>query len=204
MRRKENASRWESTPGSKRAKARTWKNEEGERKMAEQLIDYWKTHKEIRFEEFEGKPGRIINARLLAGSDLLNGIVAIARKYQIRAGIVSVCFGSLSKSEIRWAERTQEGPRGDKRSDPRVLEGPIEFLSAQGKVGVPRHGEPLIHMHGVVADTQGQVWGGHLLPDENPIFSTMDVVIQEIEGIEFDKIFDPQTNSALLRARRIE
>jgi len=37
-----------------------------------------------------------------------------------------------------------------------------------------------------------------------PPFSTMDVVIQEIEGIEFDKIFDPETNSALLRARRIE
>jgi hypothetical protein len=27
---------------------------------------------------------------------------------------------------------------------------------------------------------------------------------EEIEGIEFDKIFDPETNSALLRARRIE
>jgi predicted DNA-binding protein with PD1-like motif len=172
--------------------------------MAEQLIDYWKKHKDIRFEEFEGKPGRIINARLLAGSDLLNGIVEIAKKYQVRAGIVHVCFGSLSKTEIRWEERTQEGPRGDKRSDPKCLEGPIVFLSAQGKVGVPRKGEPLIHMHGVVADTKGQVWGGHLFPDENPTFSTMDVVIQEIEGIEFDKIFDPETNSALLRARKIE
>ena len=172
--------------------------------MTEQLIDYWKTHKDIRFEDFEGKPGRIINARLQAGSDLLNGIVAIAKKYQIRAGIVSVCFGSLSKTEIRWEERTKEGPRGDKRSDPRFLDGPITFLSAQGKVGVPRQGEPLIHMHGVVADTKGQVWGGHLFPDENPTFSTMDVVIQEIEGIEFDRIFDPETNSALLRARKIE
>jgi predicted DNA-binding protein with PD1-like motif len=172
--------------------------------MAEQLIDYWKTHKEIRFEEFEGKPGRIINARLLAGSDLLNGIVAIAKKYRIRAGMVSVCFGSLSKTEIRWEERTLEGPRGDQRSAPRFLDGPITFLSAQGKVGIPRQGEPLIHMHGVVADTKGQVWGGHLFPDENPTFSTMDVVIQEIEGLEFDRIFDPETNSALLRARKIE
>ena len=172
--------------------------------MAEQLIDYWKNHQGIRFEEFEGKPGRIINARLLAGSDLLNGIVAIARKYLIRAGIVSVCFGSLSKTEIRWEERILEGPRGDKRSAPQLLDGPIIFLSAQGKVGVPRQGEPLIHMHGVVADTKGQVWGGHLFPGENPVFSTMDVVIQEIEGIEFDSIFDPETNSALLRARKLE
>lgn len=172
--------------------------------MAEQLIDYWKNHKEIRFEDFEGKPGRIINARLLAGSDLLNGIVAIAGKYQIRAGIVSVCFGSLSKTEIRWEERNPEGRRGDKRSAPRLLDGPIIFISAQGKVGIPRQGEPLIHMHGVVADNKGHVWGGHLFPDENPTFSTMDVVIQEIEGIEFDSIFDPETNSALLRARKME
>ncbi len=172
--------------------------------MAEQLIDYWKTHKEIRFEEFEGKPGRIINACLFAGSDLLDGIMAIAKKYQIRAGIVTVCFGSLSKTEIRWEERTKEGPRGDKRSEPRLLEGPITFLSAQGKVGIPRQGEPLIHIHGVVADTKGQVWGGHFFPNENPTFSTMEVVIQEIEGIEFHKTFDPETKSTLLRARRIE
>ena len=172
--------------------------------MTEQLIDYWKNRQGIRFEDFEGKPGRIINARLLAGSDLLNGIVAIAKKYRIRAGIVSVCFGSLSKTEIRWEERSLEGPRGDKRSAPRLLDGPITFLCAQGKVGVPRQGEPLIHMHGVVADTQWRVWGGHLFPDDNPTFSTMDVVIQEIEGIEFDCIFDPETHSTLLRARRME
>ena len=172
--------------------------------MAEQLIDYWKTRQGIRFEDFEGKPGRIINARLLAGSDLLNGIVAIAKKYGIRAGIVSVCFGSLSKTEIRWEERTLEGPRGDKRSAPRLLHGPITFLSAQGKVGIPRQGEPVIHMHGVVADTTGHVWGGHLFPGENPTYATMDVVIQEIEGIEFAKIFDPETQSELLRARRAE
>ena len=172
--------------------------------MTEQLIDYWKTHKEIRFEEFAGKPGRIISARLLAGSDLLNGIVEIAKKYQVRAGVVSVCFGSLSKTEVRWGERSKEGSRGSKRSDPQVLEGPISFLSAQGKVGIPREGEPVIHMHGVVADTTGHVWGGHLFPGENPTYATMDVVIQEIEGIEFAKIFDPETQSELLRARRAE
>jgi predicted DNA-binding protein with PD1-like motif len=173
-------------------------------RMTEQLIDYWKTHKEIRFEEFAGKPGRIINARLLAGSDLLNGIVEIAKKYQVRAGVVSVCFGSLSKTEIRWGERNKEGPRGSKRSDPKTLEGPISFLSAQGKVGVPKKGEPVIHMHGVVSDTTGHVWGGHLYPGENPTYATMDVVIQEIDGIEFAKMADPETNSELLRARRIE
>jgi predicted DNA-binding protein with PD1-like motif len=172
--------------------------------MSEQLIDYWKSHREIRFEDFEGKSGRIINARIQAGSDLLQGIVAIACKYQIRAGIVSVCFGSLSKAEIRWEERDPEGPRGDRRPSPRCLEGPIVLLCAQGKVGVPRQGEPVIHLHGVMADTTGRVWGGHLFPDENPIFSTMDVVIQEIEGIEFDNIFDPETHSTLLRARKIE
>ncbi len=172
--------------------------------MAEQLIDYWKTHKEIRFEEFAGKPGRIINARLLAGSDLLDGIVELAKKYQVRAGIVSVCFGSLSKAEIRRSERTKEGPRGTQRTAPQTLEGPISFLSAQGKVGIPRKGEPVIHMHGVIADTKGQVYGGHLFPGENPTYATMDVVIQEIEGIEFAKMADPETNSELLRARRIE
>lgn len=172
--------------------------------MSEQLIDYWKTHKEIRFEEFAGRPGRIISARLQAGSDLLDGIVELARRYTIRAGIVHICFGSLAKMEVRWGERSSEGSRGSKRSDPKVLEGPISVLSGQGKVGVPRDGEPVIHLHAVVADTQGQIWGGHLFPGENPTYSTMEVVIQEIEGIEYAKIFDPETNSALLRARKIE
>ena len=172
--------------------------------MAEQLIDYWKTHKEIRFEEFAGKPGRIISGRLLAGSDLLNGIVELAKKYQVRAGAVSVCFGSLSKTEVRWGERDKSGARGSRRSAPKMLEGPISFLSAQGKVGIPRNGEPVIHMHGVLADTEGHVWGGHLYPGENPTYATMDVVIQEIEGIEFAKMADPTTKEELLRARKIE
>jgi len=103
--------------------------------MADQLIDYWRTHREIRFEEFEGKPGRIINARLLAWSDLLNGIVAIAKRYQLRAGIVSGCFGSLSKTKIRWEERTLEGPRDDKRSASPLPRRPDHLSVCPGKGG---------------------------------------------------------------------
>jgi len=57
---------------------------------------------------------------------------------------------------------------------PASFDGPITFLSVQGKAGVPRQGEPLINMHGAAADTKGQVWGGHLFRDENPPFPAMD------------------------------
>lgn len=167
------------------------------------FIDYWKTHKEIRFDAFDQKPGRIITARLLAGSDLLNGIVAIAKEYKIRAGIVYVGFGSLSRTIIRWEERG-DTKLGAKRSEPKVLEGPISVLCCQGKVGVPRNGDPIIHLHGVVADTKGQVWGGHFFLDENPTFATMEVIIQEIQGLEFALMYDPKLDAELLQARKIE
>jgi predicted DNA-binding protein with PD1-like motif len=173
--------------------------------MAEQesFLDYWKTHKEIRFDAFEGKAERIVTARLLAGADLLNGIVEIARKFKIRAGIVNVAFGSLSRAVIRWEKR---GPTkiGGVRSEPHILEGPISVLSAQAKVGVPKEGEPVIHMHGVVVDANGKIWGGHLFPDENPTWTTMEVVIQEIPGLEFALAHDPELGAELLQARRIE
>jgi len=174
--------------------------------MAEQerLVDYWKTHKEVRFEEFGGKPGRIISARLLAGSDLLQGIVEVAKRYRLRAGAIQVAFGSLGKAVIRWEELNPEGKRGTRRSAPKTLEGPVTLLCGQGKVGVPLEGDPVIHMHGVVSDTKGQVWGSHFFPEENPVFSTLEVVIQEIQGVEFVLMHDPQTDSQLLRARRID
>ena len=174
--------------------------------MAEQesLLDYWKTHKEIRFESFEENAGRIVSARLFAGSDLLNGILEIAKKHKIRAGIVHVAFGSLSKTEIRLAERGHDTKSGGKRSEPKTIEGPISVLCGQGKVGVPKEGEPVIHMHGVVADTKGRVWGGHLFPDENPVYATLEVVIQEIQGLEFALMYDPLVGEKLLQTRRIE
>ena len=73
-----------------------------------------------------------------------------------------------------------------------------------GQSGRSPGGDPVIHMHGIVADTQGQIWGSHFFPEENPVFSTMEVVIQEIQGVEFVLMHDPRTDSQLLRARRID
>jgi len=142
-------------------------DEGGERRMAEQLIDYWKTHKETRFEDFEGKPGRIVNTRLrpvpTSSTDCGH-----RRKASDPVGIVSVCFGSLSKAEIRW----KSGPKTDREATnvPTQVPGRADRISfRQGKAGVPREGEPLIHMHGIVADTKGR-FGRPFIPGENRPF----------------------------------
>ena len=52
---------------------------------------------EIRFESAAGKVGQFIPARILPGTDLLEGIEAICAKYNIKYAYVT-CFGSFSAS----------------------------------------------------------------------------------------------------------
>ncbi len=165
---------------------------------AKRIISIGEQHPEIRTESLEGTPGRIISARLRPGTDLLSGIAALVEKHQIMAGAVVVSFGSLSKAEVTWTEGSKTDP--SKKAERLHLSGPLSFLSSQGKVGITEEGVPVVHLHGLLADTDGKVWGGHFHEGNNTIFSTFELVIQEISGVRHTKIWDDESEVKLLKA----
>jgi predicted DNA-binding protein with PD1-like motif len=165
------------------------------------IMEIGKRHPEVRTESLEGKAGRIISARLLPGTDLITGIKHLTKEHSILAGAVTVSFGSLAKAEVTWTEGSKVDPR--KKGERTRLIGPVSFLSSQGKVGITEEGEPIVHLHGVLVDREGRLWGGHFHEGNNPVFSTFEIVIHEILGVRHTRVYDDESEVALLKARRL-
>ena len=161
------------------------------------IIEVGKKHPEVRIESEEGTSGRIITARLRPGTDLLSGIKEITKQYAILAGALVVSFGSLASAEVSWKEGSKPDP--SKKFERVRLEGPLSFLASQGKVGITAQGEPVVHIHGVLTDLEGRCWGGHFYEGDNPIFSTFEIVIQEILGVRHTKIYDEESEVKLIK-----
>lgn len=165
----------------------------------------WAPHEgRLRFHSAAGRPGRLISGRLLPGSDLLPGIIAMARSHEIRAAWVNA-FGSLARAVFSPGLRlSAENPdRVDRR--PNVeLEGPIEMWSGTGRLGIPDNSEPCIHFHGVVVSPDGQLFGGHFFPGGNTVYATFEVHIQEILGVEFRLEHDPAVELPLIEPKEMD
>lgn len=115
--------------------------------------------------------------RLNPDEDLKKKIASICEKNKIMAGAVVSVVGSLKNLNIRLANSNAFLKREEK----------MEVLSLQGSVSVSG-----VHLHISVADSKGNVMGGHLM-DENIIFTTLEMVILIFEDLIFDRKIDNQT-----------
>lgn len=113
--------------------------------------------------------------RLGPHDDLKKKIVAFMHERNIQAGAVISCVGSLEQVHLRFANRT-EGT---------TLQGYHEILSLTGTLSVNG-----VHLHLSVADTNGQVTGGHLL-DDNLVYTTAEISIAVFSDIVFKREIDP-------------
>lgn len=160
---------------------------------AKRIIQRGREHPEARFESIEGGPGRVISARLKPGTDLLTGLKELTLKHRIYAGAITVCFGSLASAQVTWTEGSKPDPNAERLQ----LDGPLSFLSSQGKAGITEEGEAIVHLHGILSDLDGRVWGGHFHDGSNPVFSTFEVVIHEITKVRHTKIWDDESEVKL-------
>jgi predicted DNA-binding protein with PD1-like motif len=117
--------------------------------------------------------------RILPGKDLRKEIAFFVEGHQIQAGWIASAVGSLTDYNIRFANQ----PEGKKDS------GHFEIVSLVGTVSI--HGS---HMHISISDDAGRTIGGHLL-NENIIYTTAEIIIQESERLIFHREQDGNTNS---------
>lgn len=115
--------------------------------------------------------------RLHPGHDLRNEIAACAEAHQIKAAVILSCVGSLSRLRLRDASGVNI----------RELEEEFEIVSATGTVGMDR-----IHIHLSCSKEDLTTLGGHLA-EGCIIKTTAEVVLLEMDGLRFGKVFDPQT-----------
>ena len=119
--------------------------------------------------------------RLRPGADLRLSLEAAFAELANSSGISAACIvsavGSLSRAALRYADK----PSG---SD---INASLELLMLSGTLSPDG-----AHLHASVADEQGEVRGGHLLPG-CIVRTTAEVVIALLPGWEFRRELDAAT-----------
>jgi predicted DNA-binding protein with PD1-like motif len=127
--------------------------------------------------------------RLVPGDDLRLSLEAafadLAKTHGIAAACIVSAVGSLSRAVLRYADKASG-------SD---INAPLELLMLSGTLSPDG-----AHLHASVADEQGEVRGGHLMPG-CLVRTTAEVVIALLPGWEFRRELDAATGFNELQAR---
>ncbi len=140
-----------------------------------------------------GTSGKTIAARIMPDSNFVEEILAICRENELEAAYIPTCIGSLKKARFVYAIPDDSTYFKMVYCDPVELDGPIEFLNAQGIVAKDENGEYLLHLHVLMSDKDMRVYGGHILDEGNIVLATMDLVLNEIKGINLARKYDNES-----------
>ncbi len=143
-----------------------------------------------------GKLGRVVVMRLAPGADLLKSLQEIAQQEKLAAGVILSGAGSLSRATLRNVRSfPEEFPITDRNRNYTPKQETLELVSLTGNISL-KNGEPLIHCHVTVSSgtEDGKAYGGHLV-EGCIVFSTCEVVLAELTGIEMTRHTDPETRA---------
>ena len=115
-----------------------------------------------------GRFGRVITARIRPNIDLVEGIEQICTELAVVRAEVRSAIGSLTDAVLRTgaAEKLVAGPG-------------LEIALASGYVEPDVDGQPQARLFGLVSDGEGCPHGGEFARGENPVFVTLELVLQE-------------------------
>ncbi|RZM82242.1 PPC domain-containing DNA-binding protein [Leptolyngbya iicbica] len=115
--------------------------------------------------------------RLSPGDDLKQCLQSFTESQAIAAGCILTTVGSLQQASLRFA--------GQDRAT--LLTGRFEIVSLVGTLSPEG-----LHLHLAIADSQGQMIGGHVMPG-CLIYTTAEIVVGGLSGVTFQRRLDAQT-----------
>jgi len=119
----------------------------------------------------ELRPGRRFLSSLDHDAEIVASITALAEALGVEAGAVTA-IGALQRAEIGYYDqKTHEYKTIE-------IDHPMEIASLTGNLSI-RDGKPFLHAHVTLADSEGNVKGGHL--SSGTIFAA-EVYLQELLG----------------------
>jgi len=127
--------------------------------------------------------------RLTPGADLLDELQRLTGAHALRAGLILTCVGSLSRARLRMP-----GAMGEEEVF-RTWDAPMEIVSLTGTLCPDG-----LHLHISLALGDGQCIGGHLASG-CLVNTTAELVIGELEDVEFSRPLDPATGYDELSVR---
>jgi len=117
------------------------------------------------------------------GSDLLEELTKFVQREDIKLGRVQG-IGATTHAIVAYYDQNTW------QYNPLEFPGGMEILSLTGNVSL-REGKPFVHVHIILGDKDGKVFGGHLLPGTK-LFA-FEAVIEEYEGDQLIRAKDEKT-----------
>ena len=136
----------------------------------------------------EAKIKRIIFAKVEAEEDLMDSIIKMVRKHNIKSGFIN-CIGALKKFTIGFYEIDTKNYKIE------TFNENVELLTCMGNITY-NDGEPIIHLHVSLGRRDYEVIGGHL-SKPSIVSVTGEVCIIETDK-KFNRANDPQFDLLLL------
>jgi len=146
------------------------------------------------YRQAKGELGQIIALRLPPGADVYTTLKEVARQEKIASGLILSGLGSLRQITLRNVRLfPEEFPIQDRHRIYAPRAEPMELLALSGNIS-QRDGEVHVHAHAMISSglEEGAVYGGHLL-EGCVVFSTVEIVICAIHGMNMIREMDPQT-----------
>ena len=114
-------------------------------------------------------PGRKIMGRLAKGEDLLAALTNCAREHGVTLGEVQA-IGAVSRARVGYYNQAE------RKYYFLDLERPLEIAALTGNISL-KDGEPMVHAHVTLSDSDGSAFGGHLA--EGTLVFACEFAIQE-------------------------
>lgn len=116
-----------------------------------------------------GSMGRVAYARIAPNEDLVLGVEKLCLAQGFRNAFVRGALGSLVDACL-----------GTRNGEFVQIRGPaVEIVSIAGEVRARPDGSVCAALTGVVADTDGAVYGGPFIAGANPVCMTFEVTLEE-------------------------
>src|SRR5262245_57100178 len=126
---------------------------------------------------------RTWQGQLPYGSDLYDSLTAIVQREGITLGRITGIGATMHAVVAYYDQNT-------KKYNPLQFSDGMEILCLNGNVSL-RDGKPFVHVHLILGDKQGRVFGGHLLPGTK-LFAC-EISIDQLHGEDLVREQDEQT-----------
>ena len=135
----------------------------------------------------ETTSGRRIMGKLDHGADLLESLTSVCGDNGIRLGRVEA-IGAMQNAVTGFYNQES------REYEYQEIDKPVELLALVGNVSL-KDGEPIVHAHVTLSDSDGNAIGGHLGP--GTIVFACDFMIEEFHGEDLSRGMDEETGLPL-------
>ncbi len=127
---------------------------------------------------------RVIFSKFFEDEDLLEAVASAAKQNNVDSGFF-LLIGTLKKAVLGYHKKGKYVPI--------EKSGPLEIVSSTGNISAKEGGELVVHGHIVVSDSEGNAFGGHILPGCS-VDATAELVLIGVENGILRRVFDKKRN----------